>query len=376
MQSGGSPGPRRRRRPRAVWVALLGATLLVLGPPASAATWTRVASPNLTQFDNVLFGVDATSSSNAWAVGRADDVSSPFRRPLIQRWSGASWSIVPSPRSAVDSELRDVDASSPSNAWAVGFTSGSSSAALIQRWNGTSWTTVPGPSGSGILLGVRTLSANDAWVVGSRSTVGPFDSMAARWNGTSWTPVATPIPDAQLGSQLNAIDGTSSSDLWAVGQAGGGDYQVSQPIILRWNGSAWSAVATPAAIDATLEGVVALASNDVWAVGREFNRDLLWHVPWVLHWNGQSWSEIAAPAVLGAGLSAVTALSPTRVYAVGGGSLVLRWNGSSWTRESIPSSAGSLWDVAALGPSTVWAVGQRVRTNGASGTSIVRTTNG
>ncbi|HEX5876862.1 MAG TPA: hypothetical protein VF468_00795 [Actinomycetota bacterium] len=357
-------------------VALLGATLLLLGPPASAATWTRVASPNLTQFDNVLFGVDATSSSNAWAVGRADDVSSPFRRPLIQRWNGTSWTIVSSPRPAVDSELRDVDASSASNAWAVGFTSGASSAALLQRWNGTSWRTVPGPSGSGILLGVKTLSASDAWVVGSRSTVGSFDSMAARWNGTSWTPVATPIPDSQLGSQLNAIDGTSSSNLWAVGQAGGGDYQVSQPIILRWNGSAWSAVATPAAIDATLEGVVALASNDVWAVGREFNRDLLWHVPWVLHWNGQSWRKVAAPAVLGAGLSAVTALSPTKVYAVGGGSLVLRWNGSSWTRESIPSSAGSLWDAAALGPSTVWAAGQRTRTNGASGTSILRTTNG
>ena len=341
MRSGGSPGPRRRGRPRAMLVALLGATLLLLGPPASAATWTRVASPNLTQFDNVLFGVDATSSSNAWAVGRADDVSSPFRRPLIQRWNGTSWSIVSSPRPAVDSELRDVDASSASNAWAVGFTSGASLAALLQRWNGASWTTVPGPSGSGILLGVKTLSTSDAWVVGSRSTVGSLDSMAARWNGTSWTPVATPIPDGQLGSQLNAIDGTSSSNLWAVGQAGGGDYQVSQPIILRWNGSAWSAVATPAAIDATLEGVVALASNDVWAVGREFNRDLLWHVPWVLHWNGQSWSEVAAPAVLGAGLSAVTALSPTRVYAVGG-SVVLRWNGSSWTRESIPSSAGAL----------------------------------
>jgi hypothetical protein len=375
MRSGGSPGPRRRGRPRAGWVALLGATLLLLGPPASAATWTRVASPNLTQFDNVLFGVDATSSSNAWAVGRADDVSSPFRRPLIQRWNGTGWRIVPSPRPAVDSELRDVDASSAGNAWAVGFTSGGLSAALIQRWNGASWTTVPGPSGSGILLGVKTLSANDAWVVGSRSTVGAFDSMAARWNGTSWTPVATPIPDGQLGSQLNAIDGTSSSDLWAVGQAGGGDYQVSQPIILRWNGSAWSAVAAPAAIDATLEGVVALAGNDVWAVGREFNRDLLWHVPWLLHWNGQSWRKVAAPAVLGAGLSAVTALSPTRIYAVGG-SLVLRWNGSNWTRESIPSSAGSLWDGAALGPSTVWAVGQRARTNGASGTSIVRTTNG
>ena len=375
MRSGASPGPRRHRHPRAMSVALLGATLLLLGPPASAATWTRVASPNLTQFDNVLFGVDATSSSNAWAVGRADDTSNPFRRPLIQRWNGTSWSIVSSPRPAVDSELRDVDASSASNAWAVGFTSGTSMAALLQRWNGTSWTTVPGPSGSGILLGVKTLSTSDAWAVGSRSTVGSFDSMAARWNGTSWTPVATPIPDSQLGSQLNAIDGTSSSNLWAVGQAGGGDYQVSQPIILRWNGSTWSPVATPPAIDATLEGVVALASNDVWAVGREFNRDLLWHVPWVLHWNGQSWTKVAAPAVLGAGLSAVTALSPTRVYAVGG-SVVLRWNGSSWTRESIPSSAGALWDAAALGPSTVWAAGQRTRTNGASGTSIVRTTNG
>ena len=78
-----------------------------------------------------------------------------------------------------------------------------------------------------------------------------------------------PHPDGQLGDQLNAIDGTSSSSLWAVSQGGGGDYQVSQPIILRWNGSAWSAVATPAAIHATLEGVVALASGDVWAVGRE-----------------------------------------------------------------------------------------------------------
>jgi hypothetical protein len=29
-----------------------------------------------------------------------------------------------------------------------------------------------------------------------------------------------------------------------------------------------------------------------------------------------------------------------------------------------------------LGPGTVWAVGQRARTSGASGTSIVRTTNG
>jgi hypothetical protein len=374
MRSGGSPAPRRRT-PRTVLVALAGATLLLLGSPASAATWTRVPSPNLTQFDNVLFGVDATSSSSGWAVGRADSDTAPFRRLLIERWNGTSWSIVPSQTPAGDSELRDVDASSASNAWAVGFTTATSSTALIRRWNGTSWTAVPGPSGSGILLGVKTLSANDAWAVGSRSASGPFTSMAARWNGTSWTPVPTPTPDGLVNSQLNAIDGVASNDLWAGGHAGGGNYETRQPILLRWNGSAWSAVASPPAIDATVEGVVALAANDVWAVGQEFNRDLLWHVPWVLHWNGQSWSKVQVPTVLGGGLSSVTALSPTRVYAAGG-SLVLRWNGSAWTRESIPSSAGALWDAAAIGPSTVWAAGQRTRTTGASGTSIVRTTNG
>jgi hypothetical protein len=374
MWSGRSQGPRRRARRRAVSVALLGATLLLLGSPASAATWTRVSSPNLTQFDNVLFGVDAISSSNAWAVGRADNDSSPFRRPLIERWNGTSWSIVPSPMPSGDSELRSVDGNSASNVWAVGFTNATSSA-LIQRWTGSSWTTVPGPSGSSILLGVKTLSANDAWVVGSRSAAGPFTSMAARWNGTSWTSVFTPTPDNLVTSQLNAIDGTSPNDLWAVGQSGGGNYETRQPIILHWNGSAWSAFSTPPAVDAGLEGVVALASNDVWAVGQEFSRDLLWHLPWVLHWNGQSWSKFNVPAVLGGRLSSVTALSPTRVYAVGG-SLVLRWNGSSWIRESIPSSAGSMWDAAAVEPSTVWAVGQRARTNGSSATSVLRTTNG
>jgi hypothetical protein len=42
--------------------------------------------------------------------------------------------------------------------------------------------------------------------------------MAARWNGTSWTSVFTPTPDNLVTSQLNAIDGTSPNDLWAVGQ--------------------------------------------------------------------------------------------------------------------------------------------------------------
>ena len=130
--------------------------------PAAAATWTAVPSPNLTQFDNVLWGVDALSSTSAWAVGRADTGTLPIRRPVIERWNGAAWSISASPLPSGGGELRDVDATSASNAWAVGFTNSSNgNLTLTERWNGSAWSIVPSPSVSAQnhLLGVKTLSA-------------------------------------------------------------------------------------------------------------------------------------------------------------------------------------------------------------------------
>jgi hypothetical protein len=93
-----SESPRRRSRTRlARWSILLAAALLALVQPAAAATWTAVSSPNLTQFDNVLWGVDALSPTSAWAVGRADTGTLPTRRPVIERWNGTGWSISASP---------------------------------------------------------------------------------------------------------------------------------------------------------------------------------------------------------------------------------------------------------------------------------------
>jgi hypothetical protein len=157
---------------------------------------------------------------------------------------------------------------------------------------------------------------------------------------------------------------------------------VSAPLILHWDGSAWSVVPSPTANDGTLEGVVALASNDVWAVGSMFSTALLWHVPFALHWDGRSWSSVAVPSPTpqGGRLFGVAALSPARVYAVGQApgvpSLVLRWNGTGWAREATPAT-GTVWDAAAAGPGTVWAVGQRGNPNiGVGRTFTLRTGNG
>ena len=378
-------GPRRTSR--ALW-AIVFTTSLVLSttPAAHAATWGAVASPNLNQFTNVLWGTDALSSNSAWAVGRADTGTVPTSRPVIERWNGTRWSISPSPLPPGGGELRDVDATSAANAWAVGFTASSTGYdTLIERWNGTSWRIVPSPSVSAqnYLVGVKSLGANQVWAIGSHNVPGSlaFSTLTMRWNGSSWNVVPSPDTPA-FENHLNAIDGTSPNDVWAVGHSQNGEYGVKEPLVLHWDGSAWSITRVPTALDASLEGVVALASDDVWAVGSTFSLAQFWHVPFALHWDGESWSNVAVPSPTAQGgrLFGVTALSSTRVYAVGNApgipSLVMRWNGQRWLTENTPTT-GTVWDGAAVGPGTVWAVGQRGNPNtGVGRTFILRTSNG
>jgi hypothetical protein len=379
---------RRRwnRTQRALVSALVGIAVLSVASPASAATWASVPSPNLTQFHNVLWGVDGLAPDSAWAVGRADTSTIPINRPVIERWNGTRWTISPSPLPPGGGELRDVDAVTSSAAWAVGFTGTSNGyGTLTERWNGSNWSIVPSPSvgAQNYLVGIKALSDSDVWAVGTHNVPGSlaFSTLTMRWDGRAWTVI--PSPDtASFENHLNAIDGISPNDLWAVGHTQNGEYSVKQPLIMHWNGAAWTIVPSPTALDGTLDGVVALASDDVWAVGSSFSQSLFWHVPYAVHWDGRSWTavNVPSPTPQGGRFSGVAALSPTKVYAVGQApnipSLVMRWNGSAWTRETTPST-GTVWDAAAVGPRTVWAVGQRGNPNiGVGRTFTLRTTNG
>jgi hypothetical protein len=339
---------------------------------ALAATWIVTPSPNVTPFDNVLWGVDALSPSNAWAVGHADTGTAPTRRPVVLRWNGTRWTRTPNPLPPGGGELRDVDAISGSSAWAVGF-AGSDVGydTLVERWNGNTWKIVPSPNvgAQNYLLGVEAFSGNDAWAVGAHNVPGTlnFATLVLRWRGSGWSVVPSPSPDASE-NRLQDVDGVSSDDLWAVGSRQAHPDGVRRSLIIHFDGTSWSTVPTPAATDDTLESVVALASDDVWAVGWKFSSSLLWHVPFALHWDGSDWSEVPVPASSpqGGRLFGVDAISSTKVYAVGqsnaGGdipSLIMRWNGSRWVVQSTPSpgSVSNLWDVAASGASTVLAVG-------------------
>ena len=128
-----------RNRAQAVGLAVLTGTAIAVASatPALAATWSVVPTPAVASPFN---GIDALSTSSAWAVGRGR---------LAARWNGGTWSVVNTP--TVAGEFSGVDGSSTSNVWAVGsrevplgggtVTSGT----LTERWNGTSWSVVPTP---------------------------------------------------------------------------------------------------------------------------------------------------------------------------------------------------------------------------------------
>jgi hypothetical protein len=367
--------------PAATLVALLAAH------PALAATWSTTPTPNTGQQRNLFTGVDALSSTNAWAVGYFDATTAPWQRPLAARWNGTRWTLTSPSTPSAGGWLNGVDGNTASNVWAVGA---GGSTALIQRWNGSTWSTVPSPVPAGAtsstLNGVRAFSAGSAWAVGNAVIPGgnpASRTLIQRWNGTSWSIAPSPSPDS-IQNLLVAVDGVAANDLWAVGNVGHDGYGggTVAGLVLHWNGSSWTRAAIPGADSTfsiiTLRDVVAPAANNVWVVGSAFHRQLFREVPYLLHWNGQTWrhSTLANPPA--GAFHSVTALSASKVYAVGTGGLIARWNGSSWTRETTPpaGSSNALTAASANGPGTVWAVGWQTNSSGTLRTLAMRTSNG
>src|SRR5690348_10520518 len=222
----------------------------------NGTAWKRVPSPNRPAPD-VLFGVAAASPSNAWAAGLYTTNASPGGEPLIERWNGTTWQEAATPSySGLTNVLYGVAATSATNAWAVGT---ADFRPLILHWDGTTWKQVPSPAPPAFdtLSGVAATSATSAWAVGSDSVRG---TLSFHWNGTTWT--RTPGPSASL-DLFSGVAATSATNAWAVGSAD------NSTLIARWNGTAWKRVPSPNPTEDVhaLNGVVATSATNAWAVG-------------------------------------------------------------------------------------------------------------
>jgi hypothetical protein len=232
--------------------------------------------------------------------------------------------------------------------WAVGRYQGQ---ALAEQWNGSFWNAIPTQPviiGGNGLWDVDAASSSQVWSVGEAlDDDEESKTLIQRWDGAAWSVVASPNGGiATSDNYLRGVEVVAANDVWAVGYYNDGGANADRTLILRWDGAAWNVVSSSnvGADDNRLFAVTAVAANDVWAVGYYTSSGVAQTL--VLRWNGSAWSVVNSPNS-GPGnnnLYGVTAVSANDVWAVGrfvvGGvsqSLVERWNGSTWNIVTSPN---------------------------------------
>lgn len=351
----------------------------------ACTTWRIVSSSATTQFaSSRLTGISAPSAANTWAVGvSVAGNENTFAESLVERWDGSAWHVVANPGGGI---LNGVAAVSAQDVWAVGVEYSHVSSLqqlMVEHWNGTQWSVIPAPipgQTNSAFDAVAAQSATSVWAAGYFNGLGfSPQPLIERWDGSAWRVATTALPEGATAASYDALGVIpGSKQLWAVGSVRygvpsgvGRDY--SQPLIERWNGSAWQVIASPAlpagALAGGLRSVVALSAGDAWAVGEYTASDHTIRTL-IAHWNGYAWAIAPSPDEWGS-LSGVAATGARDVRAVGyhqtgaEGSaqigIVERWNGATWSVTESPTPQGvthsSLDAITADGAGGYWAVG-------------------
>jgi hypothetical protein len=273
--------------------------------------WSIVPSPNPTwpgmDFAS-LEDVAVLSPTEAWAVGWSEDFASLRNNTLVLRWTGSAWRVVRSPNPGgieKPNRLHAVAALSSNDIWAVGATGPFADDALVLHWNGSSWKVVAN-SCSVPLKGIVAVAADDIWAAG--------DATLCHYDGQQWSVVASPQPRPEyleVAYPLQAMAATGPNDVWAVGYRimDFQEYLVWATLIEHWNGSSWTAHYL--APGHTLWDVTAIAPDDAWVVGTDGSK------PVILHFDGGAFSLVPTPAPGPGRLTGILALGPENLWAVG-----------------------------------------------------------
>jgi hypothetical protein len=164
----------------------------------------------------------------------------------------------------------------------------------------------PGPNYNA-LSGVTCNSPTDCFAVGDYLKAGGgYATLIERWDGSAWSIVASPNPTGESDSHLTAVTCTSSTNCVAVGNSSpfpnGENLAPINTLVEQWDGTTWQVVPTP-----------------------RFPLDSAQSFPYRF-------------------LTSVTCTSSTNCFAVGystngGGyrTLVLHWDGSTWTIVPSPN---------------------------------------
>ena len=176
-----------------------------------------------------LTAVTALSSRSIWVIGQHFTASTP-PTPIVAHWDGESWQVLPTaPRPPstrnTDFGFMALSTSGQSSLWAGGNWNASQSWAgfpLLDRWNGTHWEIIPfRQTASTVISAIHVNSPTDVWVGASRESYDllmPPQGYLEHWNGTRWNSVR--VPGEHPYSDLQAIVPVPGDGLRLIGWTG------------------------------------------------------------------------------------------------------------------------------------------------------------
>ena len=324
----------------------------------NGTVWSIATSPNVSGVSSSSFGgITCPSATACFAVGASSRVTGIVgdTNPLIERWSGSSWSIVasPNPVASHGSALGAVACPISTHCFAIGG-SEISDLTLTEVWNGSTWSLAAPPTGSSQsqLLGVSCLVATNCYTVGFNETAAGYRTLVEHLSGSTWSIETSANVTGASDDFLSGVACATATSCFAVGVS---DTGVTPAMLVEhWNGSAWSVVTLPKPANSSqthLDAVACSSDKNCFAVGSYETSVGSTSVikSLIERWNGTSWSVQTNPVKSTAtetDLAGISCATATSCFAVGTyfttsaeGTFVSRWNGSTWSIVASPNPA-------------------------------------
>ena len=195
------------------------------------------------------------------------------------------------------------------------------------------WCTSPGPGyPAGLRIhGIWGTSSKDVWIVGD-DNIYVVCGLIWHWDGAKWT--------AQYSNHsisISAVWGSSSTDVFATIANGGG--------ILHYDGKAWTSMTAPAATH--LFALWGTGPNNVYAVGRNE----------ILHYDGKAWTKTSYANTTLYDFRAIWGSSASDIWVVSYGGGHKHYDGTGWKDMVVDTATTALVSVWGFGPKQIYAGG-------------------
>lgn len=326
--------------------------------------WGQVPSPNAGFHpSNSLYDAVVLSPTNIWAVGSWGYMYAyPYTAtPMIQHWNGTKWTTANLPESLPNSTLYGVDASSENNVWAVGHYDDPA----VFHYDGTSWslqTPLIGSYNWRNFKDVAVLAPDNVWVTG----VGQINYtqnflLLFHWNGTSWSDHSIAFNYGEI-TEVGGIEAISTTNIWVVGNGNSSNGRVNH--LYHFDGTTWNPVTEPILEQfEKISDISSMPTGELWLSGTDANL-----VKQIAYFNGTTWSLIPPPAngSFLYGDAVIQAVAPNTLLAVNfyranglDDTLVWQWNGTQWSTSTVVETGTTLFlrGFGALGDER-WVVGR------------------